>query len=107
MEQIVKLDNNEEYNQTEINQEDNEIIPDEIIFISQINKDVSFGDIFIFRLILCVLLILAIVIINITNSENTQTVVESFKNEVDKVFDYKQELNNLVASIFRFFNVEA
>ena len=107
MEQIVKLDKYEEYNETETKREDNDIIPDEIIFISQRNKDVSFGDIFIFQLILCVLLILAIVIINITNSENAQTVVESFKNEVDKVFDYKQELNNLVASIFRFFNVKA
>ncbi len=105
MEQIVNLDRYSEY-ETEETQEIDEVLSDEVITISERKRDVSFGDIFVFQLILCVLMILALVIMNITDSENAHTVINSFKNEVDKVFDYKQELNNVVTSIFRFINVE-
>lgn len=99
------IDTSQEYYETN-NEEETERIPSEDIHVTDDRRDVSFRDVLVFQLILCVILILALVIMKVINSQLSYAVASEFKNQVSKSFDYKGEIQKIVSSILGAFNAK-
>lgn len=81
-----------------------ENLEDEINYENS-KADKTLGDVILIQLILCVILIIALAVLNLIKPEMTNNILFDFKQNIDKVFEYKGEIGELISKITGSVNV--
>jgi len=66
----------------------------------------TLGDVIMIQCILCVLIIIALAVLNLVRPELTNEILRDFKQHLDKPFELKNEMNDIVSSIIGSFNAK-
>lgn len=71
-----------------------------------IKRQVRLGDIILMQFILCVLIVLALVACNYIKHDLSREILNNCKIEINKPFEYKQEIAEIFSKLFKLINVK-
>jgi len=101
MEDVIKLYDNEIQEENfEQSSEDTEE------YHSYKKANTTLGDVILIQCILCVLIIIALAVLNLVKPELTNDILHDFKQQLDKPFELKNEMNDIISNIIGSFNAK-
>ncbi len=82
---------------------------DEYVFRSEDNEEdtfkssmtISLGQIILFQCVICVLIVVAIIILNYSKPDMTKDFLHNCHIQIDSDFNYKQELTNIISKLIK------
>ena len=69
-------------------------------------RSISLGQIVLFQCIICVLVVVAIVIMNYTKPDMAKDFLHNCHIQIDSDFNYKQELAEIISKLTKFINAK-
>lgn len=85
---------------------------DEYVFSSEDNEEntykssmsISLGQIILFQCLICVLIVVAIIILNYAKPDMTKDFLHNCHIQIDSDFNYKHELTDLISKLTKLIN---
>ncbi len=112
MDELIKIKDIGYSDETESDFNCNE--SDEYVFSSEDNEEniykssmsISLGQIILFQCVICVLIVVAIIILNYAKPDMTKDFLHQCHIQIDSDFNYKQELTDIISKLTKIINAK-
>lgn len=107
MEELIKI-KDIGYSEPEIDENNTEDYYDdtseETVHIYE--RSISLGDIIMFQFVICVIIIIALIVMNLIKPEFTKDFLHNCHININNYFDYKQEILDIIEKVSKIINVK-
>ena len=101
MEDILKLSDEKIFNERE---EDIKETVEENYYNEQ--NHTKIGDVIFVQFVICLLIVIALAVLNIFKPDLTNDILYNINNNIDRTFNYKEEISGIITKIMGNFNVQ-